>query len=76
MSKKWSAIRMDDNGGVDDVAITSDTFRLERMDTDRWWACAYRGNRRTSFEIRRKGKEVVVGVQEDSIGCHDDTEEK
>ena len=73
MGEKYSAIRMDDAGEVDDVAISADMFRLERMTDDSWWACASRGKERVAFSIYRKGKEVVVKVIEDSIGCKDDS---
>jgi hypothetical protein len=72
------AIRPDGHGEVDDVAIHGDLFRLERMTNDSWWCCIYRGDKRTSFNIfRPRGKKtVIVRVQDDSIGCVDDTKSK
>lgn len=70
------AIRPDDEGKIDDVAIHGDLFRLERMSDHSWWCCIYRGEKRTSFSIYRpRGKTTVeVGLQDDSIGCIDDRE--
>ena len=70
----FAAIRPDDKGQVDDVAIYGDLFRLERMSNSSWWCCIYRGDKRTSFFIYRpRGKKTVeVVIQEDSIGCKDD----
>lgn len=72
--RKMQAIRPDDAGEIDDVAITGDLFRLERMRNDSWWVCIYRGDKRTSFNIYRpRGKKTVVAMlQDDSIGCKDD----
>ena len=72
--KTVQAIRPDDKGEVDDVAIDGDLFRLERMNTDSWWCCIYRGKNRTAFSIYRpRGKKTVVAkLIEDSIGCIDD----
>ncbi len=72
--KDWKAVRLNKDGTVDDVAITSDLFRLEQMDDDVWWACAYNGKKRTAFNIFRKGKKVICEVIEDEIGCIDDTQ--
>jgi len=67
------AIRLDQNGEVDDVAIHGDLFRLERMGMDSWWCAIYRGDKQVSFSIYRKGKGIAVGVQEDQLGCKDDS---
>ena len=72
MSKVLNAIRPADDGTVDDVAITSDLFRLEVLQENLVWACAYRGEKRVSFYIRRKKGRLVVVVSEDTIGCEDD----
>jgi hypothetical protein len=69
------AIRPDEHGEVDDVAIHGDLFRLERMSIDSWWCAIYRGDKRVSFSIYKKGKQVVVSLQEDDIGCINDNEE-
>jgi len=71
MKKIWNAVRLDDRKQVDDIAVTSDLFRLEAMDTNCWWACAYRGKDRIAFSIRSKTK-ITVTIIEDSIGCSDD----
>jgi hypothetical protein len=58
-------------GQVDDASITCDTFRLEQMTRDSWWAAACRGDRTTMFWLRwDKGrKEIVATVTQDDIGC-------
>lgn len=61
-------IRLDEKGEVDDVAITGDLFRLERMTDDCWWVCIYRGKNRTAFYIEGKDKLTATTI-EDSIGC-------
>ena len=73
--KVWSAVRRNPDGSVDDVAVTCDTFRLEQMDTDSWWAAAYRGDKGVMFSLRwdKKKKEIVCTCYEDSIGCVDDS---
>jgi hypothetical protein len=70
--KQFSAIRLDDNKAVDDVAITGDLFRMERMDDGVWWVCIYRGGVRTAFNLSSKTA-IEATVLEDSIGCTDDT---
>jgi len=70
--KEFSAIRLDDNKAVDDVAITGDLFRMERMDDGAWWVCIYRGEKRTAFSLMSKTA-IEATVVEDSIGCADDT---
>jgi hypothetical protein len=70
--KEFKAIRMKGEK-VNDVAISCDLFRLEEVDIGLWWAAAYQRDKRTSFWIRRKGKEIVVEIQENSLGCIDDT---
>jgi len=74
VAKKLQAIRPDDHGAVDDVAIDGNLFRLERMGNSEWWCCIYRGKQRTAFSIHRpRGKKTVeVVVIEDGIGCIDD----
>lgn len=71
-ARQWQAIRPDDTGAVDDVAITGDLFRLERMGRGAWWSCIYRGDQRTAFRLRVAKGDIVVTVAEDSIGCVDD----
>jgi hypothetical protein len=63
-------------GKVDDVVIDCDTFRLEQMHEDVWWAAVYRGDKQTAFWISRKGTQVMVEVTTDEIGCIDDTDEE
>jgi len=74
VEKRWQAIRPDDTGAVDDVAISGDLFRLEKMDRGLWWSCIYRGDQRTCFWFRidQLRGDIVVTVSEDSIGCIDD----
>ena len=73
-AKKIQVIRRNDDGSLDDIAITGDLFRLEQMDDSSWWCCIYRGKKRTAFNIYRpRGKNtVVVEISDDSIGCIDD----
>ncbi len=70
--KEFNAIRLDDSKTVDDVAITGDLFRMERMDDGVWWVCIYRGDKRTAFNLSSKAP-IEATVIEDSIGCSDDT---
>jgi hypothetical protein len=70
------AIRLDKSGQVDDVAISCDMFRLERMDECVWWAAAYVGDQRVTFSIFMKEGRVEVEVVEDEIGCKDDVKEE
>ena len=72
--KRFNAIRLDNNGKVDDVAISSDMFRLERMSDTVWWAAAYKGKRRTTFYIYLKDGKVVVDVVENELESKDDSE--
>lgn len=67
-----SIIRPDDSGEVDDVVIDGDLFRMERMDTNCWWVCIYRGEQRVSFFLKARGK-ITPFLSEDSIGCIDDS---
>jgi len=60
-------------GQVDDVVISGDLFRLERMDDDCWWAAVYRGKDCTAFFLQRTDTGIVAALAEDSIGCADDT---
>jgi hypothetical protein len=71
------------NGAVDDVVITCDTFRLERMRRDALWLAVCRGDRIVSFWIscagrrrsrRSRGRRIAVEVTDDELGCIDDTE--
>lgn len=62
-------------GQVDDVVITGDTFRLERMDDQAWWAAVYRGERVVSFWISSDNGQIDVEVTTDELGCTDDTEQ-
>jgi hypothetical protein len=68
-----SAIRLDDGKAVDDVAISGDLFRMERMDDGVWWVCVYRGGKRTAFNLSSKSP-IEATVIEDTIGCTDDTD--
>jgi hypothetical protein len=70
--KIWSAIRI--RNGIDDVAITGNLFRMERMNKDTFWVCIYRGKKRTCFYLQGKG--VTATLTEDDIGCKDDNEEE
>ena len=72
--QEYSAIRLDDNGEVDDVAISGDLFRMERMDNGCWWIAVYRGENRTCFSLSTKRNVAIKAVcGEDSIHCIDDT---
>ena len=67
-------VRPDDDGDVDDVVITGDTFRMERMRKNAWWLAVYRGDQRVCFWLtREKGKGIVTEVTEDELGCVDDS---
>lgn len=67
-----NVIRLDEDGEVDDVAITGDLFRMERMNDGDWWVCIYRGDKRTAFSLTANSNNKAI-LSEDSIGCHDDT---
>ncbi len=56
-------------GHVDDVAISGDLFRMERMDKGAWWVAIYRGDERTMFSLvwDRKRREIVAIVTEDTL---------
>lgn len=73
--KDFNAIRLDNDGKVDDVAITGSLFRMERMDDGIWWVCIMRGDgSRTCFNLATKrGAHIDAIVTEDSIHCVDDT---
>jgi len=60
-------------GAVDDVVITGDTFHLERMDDDAWWAGIYRGDRCVSLWIACEAGRINVEVSNDELGCVEDT---
>lgn len=72
---KLRAIRRNDDGSVDDVAIACDMFRLEQMDNDNWWAAAYVGGKSVMFSLKwnRKTKNIDCVCYEDTLGCIDDT---
>jgi hypothetical protein len=69
-------IRPDHKGRPDDIVITGDTFRMERMDKDTWWLAIYRGDKRVSIWLRRNGKRVDISSIEDEFGCVDDTKDE
>ena len=64
-----------DQGQVDDVCISGDTFCMEQMDRDQWWLEIRRGDQHTMFGLHWDGKrrEIVAIVTEDTIGCKEDT---
>jgi len=62
-------------GAVDDVVITGDTFHLERMEDDAWWAGIYRGDRCVSLWIACEAGRIDVEVTNDELGCIDDTDQ-
>jgi len=70
--KVWNAVRNDKDGTVDDVSISGDLYRLERMTDTCFWTCVYRGHDRTAFSINIVDGKLVVQQIEDSIGCTDD----
>ena len=72
--KHTAIIRRNSDGSVDDVVIACDTFRLEQMGNDSFWACAERGNKHVMFIIR--GKNLICQDYEDDLGCIDDTAER
>lgn len=75
--KARQIIRMDEDG-VDDVVITSDTTRIERMSDTEYWVAAYRGSEEVMFTVfwDKKAKMLRCSVSEDTIGCIDDTKAK
>jgi hypothetical protein len=64
-------IRLDRSGQVDDVAITGDLFRMERMNDQCWWVAIYRGENRTTFNLQLKEGRLEATLIEDSIGCQE-----
>jgi hypothetical protein len=56
MSRSKNEFRLDDDGKLDDVVVHDvDTFRLERMSDNSWWACVYlRDGSRVHFGIGAK----------------------
>lgn len=66
-------IRYDDEGKVDDVAISGDLlFRLEQMDDGFWWLAVSRGDKQVVFDIMSESA-IDVHLREDDLGCIDDT---
>ena len=70
-----NVIRLDEDGQVDDVAISGDLFRMERMNDGDWWVCIYRGEKRAAFTLTASSPNKAI-LQEDDIGCHDDSDEQ
>lgn len=70
-------IRMDEDS-VDDVVITGDMLRIERMDDDHFWVAVYRGHKEAMFSIYwdKKAKKLRCNCYSDTIGCIDDREKK
>ena len=68
---KLRAVRLDKQGEIDDVAISGDMYRLERLDDNCWWTCVYDGERRTCFHLHSKTP-ISVECTEDTLGCSDD----
>lgn len=73
---EFKAIRRDERGAIEDVAITCEMFRLEKLDKNHWWAAAYVGEgkefRQVHFDIKSAAGIQVV-ARDDTIGCTDDT---
>jgi len=74
MSK--AIIRPDSHGHVDDVVITCDTFRLERIDKGSWCIAVYRGEERVCFSLTSSKGSIRAIVTEDDFDCVDDTPKK
>jgi len=71
--KVWNAVRKDKKDGtVEDVSISGDLYRLERMSDTCFWTCVYREHDRTAFCISIVNGKLVVQQIEDSIGCADE----
>lgn len=61
------------DGTLDDIFITGDFFRMEQMDDDCWWLAIYRGKKRVSFNLVRKGKKIKAILQDDELDCEYDS---
>lgn len=75
---EFRAIRYDEAGQVDDVAITCDMFRLEMLDDNLLWAAAHvetpYGVKTVMFYISatEDGK-IHINAVSDELGCIDDS---
>lgn len=69
-------IRMDEDG-VDDVVISGDVTRIERMSDIEYWVAAYRGDKQVMFSIfwDRKRKMLRCTCYQDDLNCVDDTKD-
>ncbi len=76
MPEQRSAIRYSQTGGIKDVAITGDLFRIERLGPKEWWICVYRDGKRTAFNMSSLGGRTDLKLLEDEIGCRDDQKER
>jgi hypothetical protein len=72
MDEPRAIIRPDDTGAIDEVVIDCTNIHLERMSDDCWCLIVDRGTQQAIFDICRKGKEVLVTLFEDGLGCADD----
>lgn len=73
MTKKLAIIRRDEDG-VDDVVIHGDLFRMERMSSDSFWVCIYRGEKAVMFSLTwdKKNRLLRASDYQDDLGCIDD----
>lgn len=69
--KIWNAIRLN-NKEIDDVAISGDLFRMERMNDKCFWVCIYRENKRTAFWLEEKNGKIVATLSENDLNCKED----
>lgn len=73
MGSDYQIVRRGRGGAVHDIVITGDTFHLEQMDDDAWWVGISRGDRSVSLWISCKDGAITVEVDNDELGCVDDT---
>ena len=73
MTEPYAIIRRK-HGEVDDVAISCDAYRLERMDTNLVWVCCYRDGKQVAFFIRVTGRSLSIELSTDELSCTDDSE--
>lgn len=68
MPEPVNVIRLDRRGEADDIAVSDvRMFRMERMDSGRWWIAVHRGDDTLMFWLN-SSRRIAVSY-EDGIGC-------
>ena len=72
--KRFKVIRYE-RKQVDDVVISCDLFRMERMSKDSVWLSANIGSHRgVDFMLYADKGKLKIMLMEDTIGCKDETQ--